>query len=95
MSSESLNLRYTERSQGNGKAECVIEGVDSLSTTHHERVQTLLQEVVRLESKASDDGLISSYQEEYRLAANRIRDDIAKEREMLDSALNSLAEKCK
>lgn len=78
-----------------GQIQCGFEGIESLSKAHHERVMALQKEILRLEAKASDDNIFTSYQREYKNAADRLRNDVNDERISLDSSLKNLALKCK
>ena len=93
--SEALNLKFVSANNPASQVQCVIEGVDNLSKTHHERVMALQQEIVRLEARASDERIIGSYQIEYKAAADRLRKDISTERAVLDSSLAGLTLKCR
>ncbi|MAY43229.1 MULTISPECIES: hypothetical protein [unclassified Neptuniibacter] len=76
------------------KVNCTIEGTGDLSASHHQRLSVLQRELVRLEGKASDDSIISSYQNDYKESAGRVRNDIAMERQALKEALQVLSAKC-
>ncbi|MBL1378013.1 hypothetical protein [Zobellella iuensis] len=93
--SEALSLKLVSANNPVSQVQCVVEGVESLSKTHHERVMALQQEIVRLEAKASDERIIGSYQREYKAAADRLREDVSTERAVLDSSLAGLALKCR
>lgn len=93
--SETLNFKLIDTNRAGSQIECVVDGVESLSKAHHERVKALQQEILRLENHASDQSIINSYQREYKAAADRLREDVATEREALNSSLNNLELKCK
>lgn len=93
--SQALNGKSVGVNDHAGQVQCAVEGIESLSNAHNERVMALQKEILRLEAKASDDSLISVYQDKYAAAADRLRADVTAERITLDSSLKNLALKCK
>lgn len=73
---------------------CRVEGADRLEETHHLRVDTLQKQLMKLEASASDHGLIGSFQNKYKEAADRVRQDIAVENTTYQVAIQQLAKTC-
>ena len=73
---------------------CTVEGISSIEQGYTQRLATLQSSLVEHETKASDRMIISSYQEQYRAAADRIRKDIAAEQANYQAAINALSKKC-
>jgi hypothetical protein len=79
----------------NPTVNCSIEGLDKLEEEHHVRTEALQNQLIKFETKASDHSLISSYQDKYKEAADRIRQDISTENAAYQEAIQQLSVKCK
>lgn|GEM_PF-6324611 len=73
---------------------CRVEGLEVLEQAHATRMELLHKKLVDLETKASDDTLIGSYQDKYRESADRIREDIKQATISYQAALDTLNLKC-
>jgi len=73
---------------------CLIEGVDRLEETHHLRVASLQQQLMKLEVSASDRMVIGSDQQKYKEAADRVRQDITSENSSYQATIQKLSKKC-
>jgi hypothetical protein len=74
---------------------CTVDGLPALEESHSRQISTLNTQLVALESKAADHSLISSYQDEYRKAADRIRIDIDHSNSTYLASLERLSKVCK
>lgn len=74
---------------------CTVEGLDVLENAHQMRVRGLQDELVQLESKASDPLVVSSDQNKYRESADRIRKDIGVENAARQLAIEHLNARCR
>ena len=77
-----------------GAVNCRVEGADRLEEAHHARVVALQKELLKIEASASDRNLISNYQDKYKEAADRVRQDIATENTGYLAAIQQLSKKC-
>ncbi len=77
-----------------GALNCRVEGADRLAESHHARVGALQKQLLNLEASASDRTLISAYQDKYKEAADRVRQDIATENSAYLAATQQLAKTC-
>ena len=73
---------------------CKIEGLARFTEAHHSRVAILQGQLMKLETKSSDQNLIPSYQNEYKESAARLREDINIENGILLQSLTQLEKKC-
>ena len=80
--------------QSETKIECNLVGLSELNASHNQRVAIMQERLLDFESKASDQSLISSYQSKYLESANRIREDIEGENEVLKASVGELKLKC-
>src|SRR4051812_27226158 len=74
---------------------CVVNGLPDFSSAHAERLATLQAGLVQLETRASDDLKIPSYQERYADSADRVRRDIAAEQQAFNQQLQVLHRACR
>lgn len=80
--------------QPTGALNCHVEGIDRLAESHHARVGALQKQLLNLEASASDRTLISTYQDKYKEAADRVRQDIATENSAHLAAMQQLSKTC-
>lgn len=73
---------------------CSVDGATNIEQGHTQRMSALQASLVELEKNASDQNVISYYQEKYKESADRIRQDMAAEQVSYQSAINSLSKKC-
>ena len=73
---------------------CTVSGVDAVETAQLARIQPLRDELVRLESLASERTIPSYDQETYRESADRIRKDIEAAQATYRAAIENLRAKC-
>jgi hypothetical protein len=74
---------------------CSIDGLSAVEEAHAKRIATLNQQLVSLESGATDRTILSIYQVRFEEAANRIRKDIERSNGVYLSAIASLQKVCK
>jgi hypothetical protein len=77
-----------------GGVTCRVEGLNGVEQAHDGRIAAFQKQLIDLESKASDQTIISAYQDRYKESAERVRHDIAIENAEYQSAVQSLARKC-
>ncbi len=74
--------------------DCRLPSLELLQKEHEQRLGKLHDKLLELETKASDDNLIRSYQETYLAGAERIRTDIKNEKSDFISLIEGIALKC-
>lgn len=74
---------------------CSIDSLSAVEEAHAKRIATLNQQLVSLESGATDRNILSSDQVRFEEAANRIRKDIEHSNSVYLSAIASLQKVCK
>lgn len=74
---------------------CSIGGLPAVEEAHAKRIATLNQQLVSLESGATDRYILSSDQVRFKEAANRIRKDIERSNGVYLSAITNLQKVCK
>lgn len=74
---------------------CTVDGLSSLEEARAKELTQMNSQIIQLETRASDHTIIRSYQETYREAANRIRNDIERSDQTYLAAIESLSKKCK
>lgn len=75
--------------------ECKVDGLPLLAESHDKRVLTMQGKILELEAKASDQNLISPYQDKYLESANRVRADIEIENNLFNKSIERLLSNCK
>ena len=74
--------------------ECNIDGLPLLNEAHDKRVLSMQERLLQFEAQASDQAIISSYQDKYLESANRVRLDIEAENNSFNKAVSQLTAKC-
>lgn len=73
---------------------CAVVGVDKIEESHNMRMKTLQNQLMKLETSASDHSLISSDQREYKESADRVRQDIVIENASYKETIQTLSKTC-
>lgn len=74
---------------------CDITGLSELQKAHNTRLEVLQSQLLEFETKASDDKIITSYQDKYLESAKRVRDDMKTENNEFRELVKTLETKCK
>lgn len=74
---------------------CSIDGLSAVEEAHAKRIATLNQQLVSLESGATDRNILSVDQSRFEEAANRIRKDVERSNSVYLSAIANLQKVCK
>jgi hypothetical protein len=74
---------------------CDITGLSELQKAHNTRLEVLQSQLLEFETKASDDKIITPYQDKYLESAKRVRDDIKTENNEFRELVKTLETKCK
>ena len=74
---------------------CSIDGLSAVEEAHAKRIATFNQQLVSLESGATDRNILSLDQSRFEEAANRIRKDIERSNSVYLSAIANLQKACK
>ncbi|MDC5813091.1 hypothetical protein OPW07_25575 [Vibrio europaeus] len=74
--------------------DCRLPSLELLQKEHEQRLNKFHDKLLELETKASDDNLIRSYQQTYLAGAERIRTDIETEKSDFKSLIERIEVKC-
>ncbi|MEZ8577553.1 hypothetical protein AB6D92_03270 [Vibrio splendidus] len=74
---------------------CDITGLPELQKAHNARLEILQSQLLEFETKASNDTIITPYQDKYLESAKRVREDMKTENNEFRELVKTLETKCK